>query len=455
MMMRYLSRMGFLLVTLIATPLVLAQGEAATASEVDKLHFQGSLRTRFEYKDNFRFGLGGGGTKAPGNREELFLTQLRFQLDWRPTDHLNLILELQDARLFNESTAINDDATPNIFADDLDIHQAYLDWGFKWGSAPARLRLGRQKLNLGAKRLVASLEWVNTARVWDAARLTIGEEGQFTWDVFASRVVPVDPGSANDWASTGNRLWNSAFHGIYYTDWRWLEGGRVELYYLLRNEDDIDDQIHTFGGRIDRRRGRFDFNVELALQDGRWGGLDHRAAAGHVELGWRPVVSDTSSLRDGRLNVAYNYGSGDSDPRDDKHETFDNLYPLNHAYYGYMDFFALQNVHNVEVAWKVPVGQAPKKTTFRVAWQSFWLAEPESDAWYNAGAGVVRRASSRFVSSEVGHELDITVSRPFVAWGHKLATEVGYGHFLTGDYVAETGPSEDADFVYLQAKIGF
>ena len=42
--------------------------------------------------------------------------------------------------------------------------------------------------------------------------------------------------------------------------------------------------------------------------------------------------------------------SGDDDPTDGVHATFDNLYPLNHVYYGYMDLFALQNLRNVELS---------------------------------------------------------------------------------------------------------
>src|SRR5260370_10106076 len=47
-----------------------------------------------------------------------------------------------------------------------------------------------------------------------------------------------------------------------------------------------------------------------------------------------------------RLGLEYSHGSGDSNPNDDKHETFENLFPTNHKFYGYMDFFSLQNIHD-------------------------------------------------------------------------------------------------------------
>lgn len=55
------------------------------------------------------------------------------------------------------------------FADNLDIHQAYLEYDF----GAAALRVGRQKFNLADQRLVASLEWANTARVYDSVN-TLG-----------------------------------------------------------------------------------------------------------------------------------------------------------------------------------------------------------------------------------------------------------------------------------------
>jgi hypothetical protein len=38
--------------------------------------------------------------------------------------------------------------------------------------------------------------------------------------------------------------------------------------------------------------------------------------------------------------------------------------------------------------------------------------------------------------------------KPLVIW-------VGYSHFFAGGYVSATGPSNDADFGYAQAKIDF
>ncbi|MDQ6965762.1 MAG: alginate export family protein, partial [Mariprofundaceae bacterium] len=173
----------------------------------------GNLRMRYERKDGF--GLGSAGAVDP---QDYLLSRLRVHLQINAAQFWNIYLEGQDSRVhsaFSENT-VNDTKAANIFADRFDLHQAYLDL---LPGEQTRIRLGRQKLNLGALRLVASLEWVNTARVLDAVRLTqtLGEQGR-TLDMFASRLVPVRPRSVNTHALTGNRLFDSQFHGIYFTD---------------------------------------------------------------------------------------------------------------------------------------------------------------------------------------------------------------------------------------------
>jgi hypothetical protein len=51
----------------------------------------------------------------------------------------------------------------------------------------------------------------------------------------------------------------------------------------------------------------------------------------------------------------------------------------------------------------------------------------------------------------VGSEFDITLQRSL--WQGRVALEAGYSRFLTGQYVRDTGPSNNAGFFYLQAKI--
>ncbi len=170
--------------------------------------------------------------------------------------------------------------------------------------------------------------------------------------------------------------------------------------------------------------------------------MRHRAYAAHIGAG-------LILFPKWHLGTAYNFASGDSDSTDGKHQTFDNLYPLNHAYYGYMDFFSLQNIHNAEsvITWK-----ANTQNKFRLAYEGFWLAKATSDSWYNAGAAAIRRATGP-VSSYVGSEIDATLTTRFGDW--PISTLLGYSHFFAGSYISQTGSSRDSNFFYLQGKYVF
>jgi len=149
-----------------------------------------------------------------------------------------------------------------------------------------------------------------------------------------------------------------------------------------------------------------------------------------------------------RFGLAYNFASGDGNPTDRTHTTFDNQYPLNHAYYGYMDFFAWQNMHNAVASVQAKlIG----KLTGRLAYHAFWLAH-NLDAQYNAGGGVVR-PGTRGASRYVGSEIDVTLKYPL--WDKRWFIEAGYSRFISGSFIQDTGKSEDADFFYLQTLIKF
>ncbi|MCP4908526.1 MAG: alginate export family protein [bacterium] len=406
-----------------------------------------SSRFRFEDKRDFQFGLVGG----PANNDEYYLTQLRVNLGWKPIESLAFFVEGQDSRVFGER-AINDDAIPNVFADEFDLHQAHVTLSHDVRGVPVALKVGRQKLNLGAQRLLASLEWVNTARVHDAIRLTIGGPER-NLEIIGSRLVPVQPNDFNDWDDTGSRYFNSDLHTLYFTDEKLLKDTLLEAYYIVRRESDLNDLTHTLGGRVVTNRAPFDFHVEAAFQTGEYGDQDHLAGMLHLETGY--TTDAIPILPKSRFSAAYNFGSGDDDAGDGTHGTFDNLYPLNHAYYGFMDFFGLQNLHNFELVHSTKIA---KKATFRLAYQGFWLAEPQDDAWYNAGLAPFRPATAGG-DEYVGSEIDVTLKVPLdlhLATG-KLVTLIGYSHFFAGDFVRDSGGGKgaDADFVFVQTKVSF
>ena len=167
-----------------------------------------------------------------------------------------------------------------------------------------------------------------------------------------------------------------------------------------------------------------------------------------------------------RLGLEYDYSSGDSNPTNGTHQTFDNLFPTNHKFYGYMDFFSLQNIQDVR-------GILTLKPTTRlsVAFEGhgFWLANTHDNLYTVAGAprGGPTLASNvgtgtgyginPSYSSFVGTELDVIAGYAVTRFAQ---VEVGYGHFFVGDYIRQSlaNPnfgSKDADYVYVQGTLNF
>ena len=152
-----------------------------------------------------------------------------------------------------------------------------------------------------------------------------------------------------------------------------------------------------------------------------------------------------------RFGLAYNFGSGDDDPNDRKVKTFQNLFPTNHKFYGQLDAFSWQNMHDLDVNFRV---QPVKALTAKAEFHAFWLASTD-DVWYRAnGVSAVRPLTpqARNADSYAGSEVDLTVT-----WNlnSHLQFEGGYSHFFAGQYLDDTGPGDDADFVYLQTKLSF
>jgi hypothetical protein len=92
-----------------------------------------------------------------------------------------------------------------------------------------------------------------------------------------------------------------------------------------------------------------------------------------------------------------------------------------------------------------------KKVTTRLAWYTFWN-DAKRDALYNAGGAAVRRNVFGGAGHDIGNELDLTIKYAMDA--HQTVL-FGYSHFWGNNFIRSTGPSEDADYLYLQYAFKF
>jgi hypothetical protein len=428
---------------------------------------------RWEVRDNnFDFN---DAVNAPTD-DNWSLQRARLGLKVTPADWLRFYGQIQDSREINSDRP----DIPGVLGaegdDSVDIRQAWVEVGNP-KAFPLTARIGRQILSYGDERLVGAFDWNNIGRTFDAVRLRW--EARIWWvEAFASSVVVPERGSLNksDLFNGNETDRGQVFSGAYFETLA-LPFQATDFYLFHLHENDSarfadnplgDTNFFTVGTRWKSRPGAFaprpasldgktaveaaprpigvDYTVELAFQNGTVRGMDLAAFAGHGDLGY---TFDAAGLP--RIAVGYSYATGDDDPADVDIQTFQNLFPTNHKFYGQMDLFSWQNMHDLEVNFKVsPIRQV----TLRADYHAFWL-ETTEDAWYRAnGATMVRplNAAARSASNYAGSEVDFLVT--WVVNKH-LQLEGGYSHFFAGEYLADTGPSDDADFGYVVAKINF
>ena len=415
-----------------------------------------------------------------------FLNRFRVGLLIKPTSWLRIYAQGQDAQEINSDRP---DIPGNLGAegdDHFDLRQAYVEFGDP-EAFPLTVKIGRQVLAYGDERLIGESDWTNFSRTFDAVKLRWAEK-KWSLDAFASTVVVPTRFQYNqsDFANGTETHRNQIFSGLYFSTVA-LPCQTTDLYLLHLSENQNprylpaargDTSFFTMGFRIKSKPGYFapqapveppdgksvadgktpppppappkpigfDYDAEFAFQNGELRGLDLTAWAVHAGVGY---TFDASWLP--RLGLAYNHGSGDSDPNDADSETFQNLFPTNHKFYGQMDVFSWQNMHEIEASVRV---QPLRTLSLKAEFHAFWLASTD-DVWDRAnGATAVRplTAQARNADSYAGSEVDVLVN--WVACKN-FEIQAGYSHFFAGQYLAETGTADDADFGYVQTKISF
>jgi hypothetical protein len=147
-----------------------------------------------------------------------------------------------------------------------------------------------------------------------------------------------------------------------------------------------------------------------------------------------------------RVYLNFDYASGDGRAGGDV-GTFNQLYPLGHAYLGYMDYIGRQNI----ISPSTGISVTPLRGLTLSALQYFFWRATDRDAVYNA-AGAVLRAGTATEARYVGAEVDLLAS--YQVTRHLLGS-VGYSHFFTGKFIERSGPGRDSDFVYTALQYTF
>jgi len=409
-----------------------------TDPEPPRLTFGGHARARLEWWSNSGF--------SDANDDTFLLTRLLLNANYRFNDNASATVELKTVHATRRDLP---GGRRPIDADSFDVQAAYLKAGFDLGD-DARLTVtaGRQPLGFGRQRLISPLPWANNSRSFDGGRLTLNASA-WTAEAFYTRLVAVDKYDLNDWTS------GTDVFGLYAT--RALgedHATTLDLYYLGIDRDTATfntttghEQRHTVGARVAAPLAGFDngstisIDAEAAYQFGSVGTADVNAYSAAAELVWK--LADTGWMP--AITLGVDYASGDDEPGGDV-ETFNQLLPLGHAYFGYADTVGRQNIIDASIGFAFHPHQRVK---VKADVHAFWRASTD-DALYNAGGAVVRPGTTP--GSEVGQELDLTV---FIELTESLKAQAGVSYLFAGDFIRNSATSDDIAFAYTQLQFSF
>lgn len=419
------------------------------------LSLGGSARVRQEYWENFGFG--------EVNDDDYVLSRVFLHADLHLGPHWRLYMEGRFGDVNHRELPGGDREALDY--DHGDLWNTFVEARYPIGGVNLTARAGRFELELGKQRLVSPLDWSNNRRIFEGGLVRLqGTQSPWQLDAFVTRPVIIN---------ADRFTWNDAdddtvFSGLYFTSKLGAEKKyTLDAYLLAQNayDDALPTQDrYTLGARATGPIWKnLSFEAEAAYQFGRkdYTGPSPLPIASEDISAWMLTAEATYTFSKPAwapwLTAGVDYASGDHDRMDSASQTFTQLYPLGHAFLGYIDAVGRQNIIDARLtagAWPIP-----KKMKVWADAHWFWRAD-DDDALYNAGGALARAATyvtqgGRTVQSGeryVGAEIDLTMSYQFTRYSTLL---LGYGHFFTGEFIDTTGPQKDVDFLYSSLEFKF
>ena len=346
-------------------------------------------------------------------------------------------------------------------------------------------RVGRQEINAGtvtsyeesgwkylkhkrlAERLVGTVGWTHGERSYD------GVSGRMEQDGHMLHLYAAEPTTGVFEIDRGYKRQKDVIFGGF--DWTvergtWLANTELGAFFIGYSDDrdpsKVADpffseiEVYTIGfsslGVYPIGPGNLDLILWGAIQFGDYidttptgaKKLDQLAGAAIVEVGYQlPDIWAKPWLRTG-----VNFATGDEDPGDGDRNTFFNILPTNHLYYGYADALAFSNLIDLLVQLKLsPLPKLGVELTFH----QFWLYTQKDTRYFGTGAfskgslGYSRSPSNG--ANNVGQEIDFVVNYKV---NKHLGLMAGYSR-LFGGKVLSSFTDDDIDWAFFQVAFSY
>jgi hypothetical protein len=403
------------------------------------LELDGEIRLRFE--DDRAFDVRG---YRPTIDDRFLLSRVMLAASLRVSPEHRVFLQLRDAHETGSYLQREDFPRSNPFEDPLDVRQLFYE-GTSLGGTGLGLRLGRQQISYGDQRLFGPGQWGNTGRwAWDAAVVRL-KAHRLDAEAWLGRPVRNRP---ERWpnASVPKPVVAAVYARVLGLP------ARLDAFYVHKQDGSGQTmgergsgnlRSGSFGLQAEGTWRRLDYALTAVVERGRWGQDRIHAAGASATVGWR---FGTLPWRP-RLRAVLTWGSGDSDPEDGVHGTFDGvLGGADIAFYGYCNLFFWANLEDRELQLLL---RPAESLDLHVQAHSFALAASR-DAWYSTSLASVRRDPSGASGRELGRELDARL-----VWRARRGLELtaGLSYFWPGTFVRQTGLARDATWLMLQVTI--
>jgi len=392
-----------------------------------KLDIGGQFRLRYHHERGM--GQQAGVNRFQSTNNDFLLERLRLYANYEANDCVRFFVE----GIFADVTAEDDYVLRGFDRNYGDLLNAFVDLKL---TDSITARVGRQELLYGAQRLVSPLDWANTRRTFEGVNL-IYREGDWSIDGFFTHFVPVQ------FQAFDEADYDQPFYGAYAT-YSGMKNATVDLYYLgYENQTpgagiNNDFSLHTVGGRINGSHCGWLYEVEGGGQYGRQSGLglDHSAQYATLGIGrkfdshcWKPT-----------LWFYYDYATGNTPAGD--FDRFNQLFPLAHKYFGFIDAVQRSNIESPNVL----LTMNPTKKTKLLLWYWHFMSNQPNDVVPAIGGTPAQNGGS----SHLGDEIDVILTYNINARANLL---FGYSHFWIGNKINR--PANDADFFYTQFQVDF
>ncbi len=398
----------------------------------------GSYRLRGELQNEFNIK-----NFATGRIEDFLLSRLRLEADFQLNQQGRLHFQCQDARVFGSSFTDNNFISGNNpFHDPLDINQGYMEvHPFDW----LKIKIGRQAISFRDRRIFGPGDWGNTGRyAWDAVNITL-KNGWIESNLITGRFIQHDPNRwPNKWVNgpTAYAIYNSVNQLPFVLD----------IFYVLKYDDrNITIGEAGAGNLVSHSPGfwllakwqSWEYSLTAVGQLGKWGSDDIRtyglvgSLAYQWSVSWKPL-----------LKLQCIIGSGDQDPGDGIHGTFDGVYGgADTDLYGWMNLFFWQNLREYRVDVKI----SPTEAVNIKSEYHYFILDQARDAWYFPGS-IQRQDKTGSSGKELGKEIDTVIQVNVTDYMTLLA---GWCLFIPGKFVKCTGRAPVACWYFFETDFYF